>query len=171
MSVAAVQQHLQFSLSDVEIRPYLTKLCESLTGSMIRAVRPLTLQVHADDATVGSHEAVSLGLIVTELVINALKHAFPGGRSGHVVLDYHVDDASWTLAVSDDGIGRPTKPAKVGLGTSVVEALAHQLGARVEITDARPGARIAIVGGAAPGVFLADRAREAAQQSRPPLAP
>jgi len=146
MSVAAVQQHLQSSVGDVEIGPYLTKLCESLATSMIGESRPLTLEVRADDATISSHEAVSLGLIVTELVINALKHAFPGGRAGRVLVDYRLGQAGWTLSVTDDGIGRPPPSAttKVGLGTSVVEALASQLGARVVMSDAQPGAKIAI---------------------------
>jgi len=146
MSVAAVQQHLQSTVGEVHMEPYLDKLCESLASSMIRESRPLTLEVRADDATVSSHEAVSLGLIVTELVINALKHAFPNDRAGRVVVGYQVEPPGWTLSVTDDGIGRaPTSPnAKGGLGTSVVEALGKQLGARVSITDAGPGARVAV---------------------------
>ena len=152
ISVAAVQQHLQASVGDVEINPYLTKLCESLAASMIGESRQLTLEVRAEDATVSSQEAVSLGLVVTELVINALKHAFPGSRPGRVLVDYKIEPAGWTLSVTDDGIGRPTPSAttKVGLGTSVVEALARQLGANVVMSDAHPGARIAIVEGNAP---------------------
>ena len=77
LSVAAVQQHLQSRLGVVEVGSYLDKLCDSLGASMITQGRDLTLKVAADPATVSSQEAVSLGLIVTELVINALKHAFP----------------------------------------------------------------------------------------------
>ena len=152
MSVAAVQQHLQASIGDVEINPYLTKLCESLAASMIGESRQLTLEVQAEDATISSQEAVSLGLIVTELVINALKHAFPGNRPGRVIVAYRIEPRGWTLSVTDDGIGRPAPSAitKVGLGTSVVEALARQLGAHVVMSDARPGATIAIVEGKAP---------------------
>jgi len=119
---------------------------------MIGESRQLTLEVRAGDATISSQEAVSLGLIVTELVINALKHAFPGSRPGKVVVAYVIELQGWTLSVADDGIGRlePGRGAKVGLGTSVVEALARQLGAHVVMSDARPGARIAIVEGDAP---------------------
>jgi two-component system, sensor histidine kinase PdtaS len=147
MSVAAVQRHLEFTLGDVEVGAYLTKLCGSLASSMIRDGRPLTLEVRANDATVSSHTAVSLGLIVTELVINALKHAFPDGRGGAIVVAYRVEQAQWTMSVADDGVGRSTavKPGKPGLGTSVVEALARQLGARVVISDASPGTLVALV--------------------------
>jgi len=128
--------------------PYLTKLSQSLAASMIREARGLALVVRCDPATVSSHEAVSLGLIVTELVINALKHAFPGERAGEVAIDYLVEPAGWTLSVSDDGVGRPDLATiRSGLGTSVIEALAQQLGAKVVPDDAPPGTRISVVNG------------------------
>ena len=150
MSVAAVQQHLQAHVGEVEVGAYLTKLCESLGSSMIQDSRPLILVVRADTAVISSHEAVSLGLIVTELVINALKHAFPDGRGGEVVVGYDLTAEGWTLSVTDNGVGRPVDApaARVGLGTSVVEALARQLDAEVVLSDAKPGARIAIVANA-----------------------
>ena len=80
MSVAAVQQHLHSSgrADMIEIAPYLTKLCASLAESMIGESRPAThRRSTADDGSVLSADAISLGLIVTELVINALKYAFP----------------------------------------------------------------------------------------------
>jgi len=54
--------------------------------------------------------------------------------------------AAWTLSVSDDGVGMPTgsTPAKAGLGTSIVQALAKQLGAAVEVVDTDPGTRISV---------------------------
>src|SRR5688572_27126437 len=110
---------------------------------MIGDSREVTLTVRADAATISSHDAVSLGLVVTELVINALKHAFPGDRSGTIIVAYKLHAPGWTLSVTDDGIGRPkdSSTIKAGLGTSVVEALGQQLGARVVMSDAEPGAR------------------------------
>ena len=147
MSVVAVQAHLQDTLGDVEVLSYLTKLCDSLSTSMIQGTRSVVLSVYADQATVSSHEAVSLGLIVTELVINALKHAFPNARKGTVVVTYRLTQDGWILAVTDDGVGRSAKPTpvKAGLGTSLVAALAHQLSATVEISDTQPGAKISII--------------------------
>ena len=79
MSVASVQQHLQASGKgeQIAVGPYLSKLCETLSASMIGDNRAISLKVVAGDGATTSSEAVSLGLIVTELVINALKHAFP----------------------------------------------------------------------------------------------
>jgi len=152
LSIATVQQHLQEHPGDVEAGPYLLKLCRSLAASMIGDERGVTLTVRADLAIITSHDAVSLGLVVTELVINALKHAFPDHREGAIVVDYALKPPGWTLSVSDDGVGRPPAAAvKAGLGTSVVEALGQQLGATVVISDAGPGARISLINKAGPG--------------------
>ena len=64
--------------------------------------------MHVEGGTVSSSQAVSIDLIVTELVINALSHAFPGGRSdGTVVVTYELAEPNWRLTVSDNGIGQP----------------------------------------------------------------
>jgi two-component sensor histidine kinase len=147
MSLAAVQQHLQSTAGNIEVGPYLTKLCESLGASMIREARSLTLKVISDDAVMSSHDAVSLGLVVTELVINSLKHAFPGGRSGIIRVDYHLHGKGWTLSVGDDGIGMPTDGtrSRQGLGTSIVHGLARQLGAEVQTLNTGKGLRVSLV--------------------------
>ena len=147
MSVAALQQQLAASrLGDVELRTYFTGLCGSIGASMIRDHDQLTLEVTTDDTATSADTSVSLGLIVTELVINALKHAFPGHRQGSILVDFRSDGPTWALTVSDNGAGMPKDEAsaKSGLGTSIVEALAAQLGAVVEIADAKPGARVTI---------------------------
>jgi two-component sensor histidine kinase len=86
-----------------------------------------------------------LGLIVTELVINALKHAFPDGRPGKITVDYDFHGPNWVLCVRDDGVGMPLiAPVQTGLGTSIVAALAGQLNASVEVTPPNPGTQVSI---------------------------
>jgi two-component sensor histidine kinase len=148
MSIATVQKQLAGSVQgDVELRPYFTQLCDSLGASMIQDQDKQSIRVTGDDSKVVADVSVSLGLIVTELVINALKHAFPGDRDGVITVDYNGRGPNWTLTVSDNGVGMPEtrSNAKAGLGTSIVQALAKQLRARVHIADAKPGTAVSVV--------------------------
>lgn len=149
LSVAAVQRHLHVSGRSelVEVAPYLTNLCASLAASMLGEGNPEMLKVIAEDGSVTSAQAVSLGLIVTELLINALKHAFPTpGPADAVVVRYQVDGADWTLSVSDNGVGQKSggSVGRGGLGTSLVKALAQQLGAQIETATGPAGMRVSV---------------------------
>lgn len=139
------------------------QLCESLAASMIHDPSQLTLVATVDDSECRADDSVSLGLIMTELVINALKHAFPDHRRGAIGVRYCADGGAWTLSVKDDGIGMPTGPiaAKPGLGTSIVEALAKQLQARVDVRSSGPGTTVSILHERAP-VAVNANARTAA---------
>jgi two-component sensor histidine kinase len=140
MSIAAVQRHLVAStLGDVTLRPYFIQLYESLGASMIHDPERLSIVVTVDESVVTANASVSLGLIITELVINALKHAFPEQKHGKIMVDYRSDGPKWMLSVKDDGIGMPTDAAKPGLGTGIVEALARQLSGHIRVADALPG--------------------------------
>jgi two-component sensor histidine kinase len=148
MSVAAIQKQLAASsLSDVALRAYVTQLCASIGASMIRDHDQLSIEVTTDDSVVAADVSVSLGLIVTELVINALKHAFPGARKGRISVDYKAHGPNWTLSVNDNGVGMPedSVDAPAGLGTSIVEALARQLHARVQLSKLNPGTGVSVV--------------------------
>jgi PAS domain S-box-containing protein len=139
MLVAAIQRHLHGSKpgATIALGPYLSQLCETLAASMIGDGRPISMKVNAEGGATSSSHAVSIGLIVTELVLNALKHAFPGDRSdGTVIVAYDLAEPNWRLTVSDNGIGRPEGHSDVtnpGLGTTIIEALAKQLDARVNV--------------------------------------
>jgi len=99
MSVAALQDQLTASrLGDVELRAYLPELCRSIAASMIHDPQQLSLEVTVDGSVTKANISLSLGLIVTELVINALKHAFPGRRPGKIIVDYRSNPTSWTCA-------------------------------------------------------------------------
>ena len=153
MSVAALQRQLAASdVSEVKLQTYFTELCASISASMIHDHKKLTLTVDADESSATADVSVSLGLIVTELVINALKHAFPGDRAGAIVVGYKSDRSDWRLSVSDDGVGMAEGFAalKAGLGTGIVEALARQLYATVSVADGNPGTIVSIVRQSAP---------------------
>lgn len=149
LSRAAVQRHLHSSGRGelVEVAPYLTNLCSSLAESMIGESRPAMLKVTAENGSLASAQAVSLGLIATELVINALKHAFRDpSPSDAVIVRYESDGADWKLSVSDNGVGRKgaENPGKGGMGTALVKALAQQLDAHIETLSGPRGTSVAI---------------------------
>ncbi|CAN5483901.1 histidine kinase dimerization/phosphoacceptor domain -containing protein [soil metagenome] len=146
MSVAALQQQLATSrLGVVELAAYFTQLCQSIGASMIHDRDQLSLRVEVDGSTVDADVSISLGLIVTELVINSLKHAFPDHRKGEIVVRYQAKGPNWTLSVSDDGVGMPVgEKATPGLGTGIVEALTRQLGARVQVSSGHPGTVVSV---------------------------
>jgi PAS domain S-box-containing protein len=150
MSVAAVQQQLQPTGrgEPIAVASYLSKLCATLEASMISNDRPVRLEVAAGEGSLTCNDAVSIGLIVTEGVLNALKHAFvPGKKNGRIVVAYEVDGSGWKLSIADNGAGRPTegpKVGKAGLDTSIVNALAHQLDAIVEVTSTQSGTILSV---------------------------
>jgi len=147
MSVAALERQLLGSGDgDVELRVYFANLCDSISASLIGDSDQLSMAVAGGHAVVDARVSVSLGLIVTELAINALKHAFPDGRRGRITVDFEFKGPNWSLSVTDNGVGLPSDPDQIraGLGASIVEALAKQLEATVEIAPAHPGTRVAI---------------------------
>jgi two-component sensor histidine kinase len=150
MSVAAVQQHLQASGHGdaIEVGPYLSKLCATLAQSMTGETRPVALEAKVSGGTVVSSEAVSLGLIVIESVINSLKHAFPQNKTdGRIVVAYDTSGSGWTLSIADNGVGKPHEgaaDAKSGLGTSIVQALAKELDASVDFVSGQHGTTVSI---------------------------
>lgn len=165
MSVAAVQEqlHILGIIGSVEIAPYLSKLCEALATSMIGDSRPIRLKVTGEKGVATSRQAESLGLIVTELVMNALKHAFPEDKiAGEISVKYQSAGSNWKLTVSDDGIGRQDgvfAQQKVGLGTGIIKALSHQLNAQVETLANDRGTTVSVTHATFPTMDAAENGR------------
>jgi chemotaxis protein methyltransferase CheR len=150
ISIAAVQEQLNASgvVGPIEMLPYLERLGAALAASMIRDARPITLKVVGMPGSLNSRQAESIGLIATELVMNALKHAFPGQNTkGRINVAYDVDGTDWKLSVADNGIGKPDgvfAQTKTGLGTGIVKALAQDLNAKVETLAGPDGTIVSI---------------------------
>lgn len=129
--------HLGERATVVSSREFITSLCEGLR-SAVTGVRPIALRVHVDDIALSSTQAVPLGLVINELVENALKYAFPDERPGDICVGFEAQDEQLTLAVRDDGVGFDTQTARVGGGTRIVRSLVQQLGGKLEVRGA-PG--------------------------------
>ena len=122
---------------------YLGEVCWKL-GEGLRGIRPIAVEVDADRVETRSQLATRIGLIVNELVTNALKHAFPDERGGTVSVRLRRTGDELTLTVEDDGIGCPDAPAE-GLGSRIVRLLVQQLRGHMTRELANPGCRVTIV--------------------------
>ena len=157
MSIAAVQKHLHASVvgGSIALIPYLTSLCEAIAQSMVSDDQPISIAVRGQAGNVSRQKAESLGLIVAELVINSLKHAFGNAmQGGSIVVTYAVVETEWTLSVSDNGSGKRERAnnAEGGLGTSIIAALARQLNAQVATESGAQGTSVSVAHRAAKAV-------------------
>jgi chemotaxis protein methyltransferase CheR len=150
ISVAQVQSQLHASggVDQIDVGPYLTKLCASLADSMVSEGQPIKIVVTAEDGQIDSGKAVSLGLIISELVINAIKYAFPFPRADAFVhVSYESNATGWRLLVADNGMGHPGEPSlssSGGLGTVIIKALVSQLRAKLDTVSSDAGLSISV---------------------------
>lgn len=150
-TMALVHEHLYGSrdLARVDVTEYLRELTTGLLG-VFGQREGITVEVRAGDVRLGVDAAIPAGLIISELVTNALKYAFPGGRAGRVIVGVTAEPATGgrelTLSVSDDGVGLPAEldPQRAHtLGLRLVHILAKQLGGAVQV-EREGGTRFAI---------------------------
>jgi PAS domain S-box-containing protein len=125
------------SLADLNVREYLTNLVDHMFAAGGRVGSTVHLQKEIAEVRVGLEIAVTLGFIVTELVSNSLKHAFPEGRSGRVLLSLKkLDESTLELVVADDGVGLPAhiqvESART-LGLDLVRIFSRQLEAHLDV--------------------------------------
>ncbi len=117
----------------VQFNRYLNQLVQELSESLLDDAETVDLLVEeADEAVFEDSTAIPLGIIVTELVMNSIKHAFTDRQQGRISIRFTVSDKSGILTVADDGRGfREHVPEKMGrsssLGLTLVESLTEQL--------------------------------------------
>ena len=132
--MARLHRHLQVDGEAVSVdsKQFIGELCQDLQTFMARD-RPITIEHTGISCMLAVAQAVPLGLIINELVTNALKHAFPGNRRGtvHVRLDQPTSK-NLLLVVEDDGVGMRGHSLPTGMGRGVVDALAAQLSGKLE---------------------------------------
>ena len=143
-SMGLIHQTLYQSkdFAKVDFSRFLDSLVPTLVGSY--GVNPdrITLSVEAEQVLFPINAAIPCGLVVNELISNALKHAFPGGRSGEIrVRLFSEPDGVTVLSVADDGVGIP-EGVDLGrtstLGLQLVTLLADQLGGKIAMRRSDP---------------------------------
>lgn len=115
--------------TSIDMSDYLRRLCDGLLETHGAAGR-IALETPADAIFLDLNAAVPVGLIATEVVSNALKHAFPGNRTGRITVACTKADGLFRLSIRDDGIGmEEAVPSRLpmGAGLSLIRSLASQL--------------------------------------------
>ena len=149
MAVAQVHRRLYTSddVQSVALDQYLNTLVEDLRSSAPDGGEN-ELTIEAEPCEIDPDRAVAVGIVVTELILNAFKYAYPDGKGPiRVKLSRDVQDRVH-LCVEDDGAGRaPVKPGRTqeGLGRMIVKAMATKLGADWGQDEAHSGMRVTLV--------------------------
>ncbi|MCC7206529.1 MAG: PAS domain S-box protein [Anaerolineae bacterium] len=136
-SMALVHEQLYRSqdLARIDVGNYIKELTANLMHSYRTAMGRVHLEVRADPLYFDIDVAIPCGLIINELVSNSLKHAFPEGKNGHIVVEIRLDaNGQHTLIVRDDGVGFPETLnvyKTETLGLQLVTSLTAQLNGTV----------------------------------------
>jgi two-component sensor histidine kinase len=137
-SMALVHERLyqSDSVASVDFSEYVRKLVTSLFRSYGTSTDRVALDLELDDLTLSVDTAIPYGLVINELVSNALRHAFPDGRKGELRLTLRSSGSGCTITIRDDGIGLPAdldvRHAQ-SLGLQLVNTLVEQLDGTLEI--------------------------------------
>lgn len=121
--------------SDVNICDHLVTLCTALVSSLSLQGRVGITHRLTANCNVSPEQAQQIGLMVSEIVMNAIKHAHPTGLPVQIVLACRREkDGRLTIEVADDGVGLPEDPdGKSGVGFNLIRSLANSLGADLRI--------------------------------------
>jgi len=142
---AIIQVHRKLytsgNVEEVEMEPYLGSLLTELELSLGARERGIQVQSRVEPLRLVTDRAITVGVIVAELVTNALKYAFAGRESGYVEVGLRREDKHCVLEVRDDGVGfAPTEtPGGTGLGTRIVRAMATSLAAEPGVSSGPQG--------------------------------
>jgi two-component sensor histidine kinase len=140
-TIAQIHQRLYRDQDNARIRfgTFVTELCADLQGGAPQC----SLEVNAQDVFVPTDKAMSLALIVSELVSNAFEYAYPSGRGAVSVALEEIDPGDIRITVADRGCGLPegfsVENAKT-LGMVLIAGMVKQLKGRIEVRRADPGA-------------------------------
>ncbi len=123
-------------VSRIELSGYLRGLLEELGASLSVGGRELPIKFDGPELNVKPGTAVTIGVIVTELLMNAYKYAYPDDRTGEIRVKLIFDGTGARLVVEDDGVGKTVTSGK-GLGMRIIEAMCGSLrgGCKFDASD------------------------------------
>jgi two-component sensor histidine kinase len=147
-SIALVHEKLYQStdLQRIDYTDYLRKITDYLFESYKIDPKIITLHLNAEKAVLHIDKAVPCSLIINEMFSNSLKHAFPGGRKGTIIIDFRKGADNYILTYSDDGIGIPeeiTFDRTESLGMQLIKGLTKQIDGSI-VLDRTAGTKYTI---------------------------
>jgi len=148
LSIASVHEALsQKGFRLVDVKQVIEQVARTVTQNRLHPRSALRVEVQGDEIALPSHTATALTLAVTELMQNALKHAFVGREEGHVTVTLTDRQPGFEVEVRDDGVGLPGgAPPPRSLGLQIVETLVGQdLGGQLTVERGERGTSAAIV--------------------------
>lgn len=141
-SMSLIHQNLyqKDNLTGIEMKDYLPKLCHSLFNTYNINGDQINITTDIEAIKLDVETVIPIGLIVNELITNALKYAFPDQRQGEVSIQLKENNKGLILVVSDNGVGLPEEQLnnkQEGFGHKLIEAFKNKLEAdiRIESTD------------------------------------
>jgi two-component sensor histidine kinase len=145
-AIAQVHRELYGSgdVQGVAMDQYMSALIAQLQKTWSSPATPRTIRLNTQPFELHAEKAVSLGVIVNELVSNACKYAYENGTPGEVRVELALDnDRHFRLLVEDDGCGMTpgSAPRGTGLGSKLIVAMAHSLSSRLEYDPSHDGVR------------------------------
>jgi two-component sensor histidine kinase len=142
-AMALVHEHLYAAdvLAEVDMASYVRRLSTSLVASFGTLPSRVELRLAGTSFPLPMERAIPCGLLLNELLTNALKHAFPGDRRGSITVRLDREDAADTIDVRDDGVGfaPDLESTPRSLGLQLLPRLAAQLGGSLERGQDAPG--------------------------------
>ena len=132
MSAIYERLYLAESVESIDFGTYVDGLAKSIFRTFYAEMSPISLVVEVEHIEIDTKRAISLGLILNELLTNALKYAFPDDRSGVINVVFRATEGKISLTVSDNGVGMPDPhipDSSPSMGMTLIRLLADQIGA------------------------------------------
>ncbi len=140
-SMAIIHEKLYQSkdLSEINFAEYLRDLTSNIYSSYGVSMGMIKLEINADNNIfLDINNAIPCGLMINEIITNAIKHAFPNGQSGEIQIDFHKNNDEYNLTVQDNGVGLPEDLSlenSESLGMRLIYALVLQLDAKIKVSS------------------------------------
>jgi two-component sensor histidine kinase len=134
-SMAIIHNSLyqQEKLNDIDLGVYIAKLIEEIKMSYLSYNSSISIISELNSISISINKAIPCGIIINELLINAIKHAFPDKNTGEIGVTLKREDNEIFLIIADDGLGFLKNAQASSLGMNLIHSLSEQIDGQVSI--------------------------------------